>query len=61
MNPKAALHILFDRHTIETAVMRLASEISKEYRNQNPLLVGVLKGSFVFMADLIRHLISHLR
>jgi len=56
MNSKAELHVLFDRHEIETAVGRLASEISKDYRNRNPLLLGVLRGSFVFMADLIRHL-----
>ena len=56
MNSKAELHVLFDRHTIETAVMRLATEISKEYRDTNPLLLGVLRGSFIFMADLIRHL-----
>ena len=56
MNSKAEFHVLFDRHEIETAVRRLASEISKDYRNQNPLLLGVLRGSFVFMADLIRHL-----
>ena len=56
MNSKAELHVLFDRHEIETAVRRLASEISKDYRNRNPLLLGVLRGSFVFMADLIRHL-----
>jgi len=56
MNSKAELHVLFDRHEIKTAVRRLASEISKDYRNQNPLLLGVLRGSFVFMADLIRHL-----
>ena len=56
MNSKAELHILFNRHEIEAAVRRLASEISKDYRNQNPLLLGVLRGSFVFMADLIRHL-----
>ena len=56
MNSKAKLHVLFDRHTIETAVERLASEISTDFRNQNPLLLGVLRGSFVFMADLIRRL-----
>ena len=56
MNSKAEFHVLFNRHEIETAVRRLASEISKDYRNQNPLLLGVLRGSFVFMADLIRHL-----
>lgn len=35
---------------------RLASEIGRDYREKNPLLVGILKGSFVFMADLVRAL-----
>ncbi len=35
---------------------RLASEIGRDYRDKNPLLVGILKGSFVFMADLVRAL-----
>ena len=56
MNPKAEPHILFDRQEIKVTVRRLASEISKDYRNQNPILLGILTGSFVFLADLIRHL-----
>ncbi len=56
MNSKVELHILFDRKEIETAVRRLASEISQDYRHKNPLLLGILRGSFVFLADLIRHL-----
>lgn len=56
MNPKAEPHILFRRQEIKDTVQRLASEISKDYRHQNPLLLGILTGSFVFLADLIRHL-----
>jgi hypoxanthine phosphoribosyltransferase len=56
MNPKAERHVLFDRHEIEVTVRRLASEISQDYHKENPLLLGVLRGSFVFLADLIRHL-----
>jgi hypoxanthine phosphoribosyltransferase len=37
-------------------VARLAAEISHDYRDKNPLLIGILTGSFVFMADLIRAL-----
>ncbi len=37
-------------------MQRLASEISTDYRGKRPLLIGVLKGAFVFLADLIRHL-----
>jgi hypoxanthine phosphoribosyltransferase len=50
------LKILIDRDEIAKAVDRLASEISRDYRGKQPLLIGVLKGSFVFMADLIRQL-----
>jgi len=56
MNSKAELRVLFTRQEIEAAVRRLASEISSDYRNKNPLLLGVLRGSFVFLADLIRQL-----
>ncbi len=56
MNSKAKLHVLFDRQTIEATVRRLASEINSDYHHKNPLLLGILRGSFVFLADLIRHL-----
>jgi hypoxanthine phosphoribosyltransferase len=32
----------------------LAQEISRDYQGKCPLLLGILKGSFVFMADIIR-------
>jgi len=41
---------------IRNAVARLAGEISRDYNGKQPLLIGILKGSFVFMADLIRQL-----
>ncbi|GAH26794.1 unnamed protein product, partial [marine sediment metagenome] len=47
-------HILFTRDEIEATVKRLAAEIRRDYQDKHPLLIGVLKGSFVFMADLIR-------
>lgn len=50
------LKILISRDEIAEAVDRLASEIKKDYQGKQPLLVGVLTGSFVFMADLIRQL-----
>ena len=37
-------------------VTELARQISTDYAGQHPLLVGVLKGAFVFMADLVRRL-----
>jgi hypoxanthine phosphoribosyltransferase len=50
------LKILIDREEIAKAVSRLAREIERDYQDKQPLLIGVLKGSFMFMADLIREL-----
>ncbi len=49
-------HILFRREEIEATVKRLAAEIKEDYQGKHPLLIGILKGSFMFMADLIRFL-----
>ncbi len=46
--------VLFTRDEIEAVVRRLAAEIRRDYQDKHPLLIGVLKGAFVFMADLIR-------
>ncbi len=39
---------------IAARVVELGAEISKDYAERPPLLVGVLKGAFVFLADLAR-------
>src|SRR2546426_2914644 len=46
----------FSEEQIRATVSRVAREISESYRDTCPLLVGVLKGSFVFLADLVREL-----
>jgi len=48
--------VLITQDEIKQAVARLAAEIRQDYKSKEPLLVGILKGSFVFMADLIRQL-----
>ncbi len=50
------LELLFTPGEIESAVARLARDIRRDYRDKNPVLLGVLKGCFVFMADLVRAL-----
>lgn len=50
------IKILISRDEIAKAVARLASEIKRDYQGKQPLLIGVLKGSFMFTADLIRQL-----
>jgi hypoxanthine phosphoribosyltransferase len=48
------LEMLYSEQEISEAVHRLAREIKAEYADKNPVIVGVLKGVFVFAADLIR-------
>ena len=46
--------ILFSRNEIEATVKKLAAEIRKDYQDKCPLVIGILKGSCVFIADLVR-------
>lgn len=46
--------VLFDEKAIKGIVERLGAQISKDYEGKKLLLVSVLKGSVVFMADLMR-------
>lgn len=41
---------------IRGAVRELARQIDRDYADKRPLLVGVLKGCFVFLADLVREM-----
>ena len=54
MDSQPELQIIIRRAEIEATVSRLAAEISQDYHDKHPLLLGVLKGSFMFLADLIR-------
>lgn len=47
---------LFSKETVHERVAEMGRQISRDYQGKNPLFVGVLKGSFVFMADLIREI-----
>jgi len=50
------LKLLFSRKEIAETIARLAREISADYADKRLVLVGVLKGAFVFLADLVRQL-----
>ena len=54
MSSQSKLRILLTSEEIEAKVKTLADEIRRDYQDKHPLLIGVLKGSFMFMADLIR-------
>lgn len=47
---------IFSREWIENAVSRLAGEISADYAGRELLVIVVLKGAFIFAADLVRNL-----
>jgi hypoxanthine phosphoribosyltransferase len=47
-------YVLISEDQIKARIEELGREISRDYEGLDPLFVGVLKGSFVFMADLIR-------
>ena len=51
-----AVEILLSQDQIHRRVHELGIAIAKDYRGRKPHLVGVLKGAWVFMADLIRQL-----
>lgn len=44
------------RTSIENEVKRVAAEINQDYKGKRPLLLGVLNGAFMFVADLMRNL-----
>ncbi len=50
------LEILIDSARISERVAQLGAQISTEYKGRPLHLIGILKGSWVFLADLIRHL-----
>ena len=46
--------ILFSEEQITECVTSLAQMIKKDYQDKYPIFIGVLKGVFIFMADLMR-------
>ncbi|MEC7292745.1 MAG: hypoxanthine phosphoribosyltransferase [Actinomycetota bacterium] len=46
--------ILLSEQQIENRIKELGQQITNDYENKAPLLIGVLKGAFIYMADLAR-------
>jgi hypoxanthine phosphoribosyltransferase len=46
--------ILVDEETLQARIAELGEKITADYADNPPLLVGVLKGAYMFMADLAR-------
>lgn len=50
------MNILIQEDDIKKRIKELGREINNDYKDKNPILVGVLKGAFMFLADLLREL-----
>lgn len=48
--------VLFDAETIQNKVKELGEQLSQDFEGRNPLVICVLKGAFIFMADLVKQL-----
>lgn len=52
--------ILVTREDIQKRSTELGAELTKEYADKNPLVVGILKGAIPFMADIVREIDTYL-
>jgi hypoxanthine phosphoribosyltransferase len=48
--------IMISRKEIESRIHDIARQINMEYKDKNPIFIGVLNGAFLFMADLFRNI-----
>lgn len=48
------MNVLIEENEIKQKVAEIGSQINAEYRDRNPVIIGVLKGAFMFLADLLR-------
>lgn len=47
-------YVVYTQEQIQARIVELGSQISADYAGKDPVLIGVLRGVFVFMADLAR-------
>ncbi len=47
---------LISEKDIENKIREIAEQITRDYADKTPILVGILNGSFIFLADLVREL-----
>ena len=52
--------ILISHDEIVDAAKKLGQQLTKDYQGKNPIFVGILKGSVPFMAELIKHIDTHI-
>ena len=47
--------VLISEEELREAVRKIGEQISRDFEGKDPIFVGVLKGCFIFMADLMRY------
>ena len=52
--------ILISQDEITEAAKKLGARVDKRLWGKNPILVGILKGSIPFMAELVKYIDTHL-
>ena len=52
--------ILVSHDEITEAAKKLGAQLTKDYAGKNPILIGILKGSIPFMAELVKHIDTHI-
>jgi hypoxanthine phosphoribosyltransferase len=50
------LKVLIPQDEIRQTITRIASEIRQDYKDKQPVMISILKGSFIFLADLVRQI-----
>ncbi len=50
------MEVILTEEQIKNKVKEIAKKLKEEYKDKNPCVIGVLKGSFIFLADLIREM-----
>lgn len=55
MQEKDILRVLISEEELRARVAQLGIQLTADYAGKSPIFIGILKGCFVFMADLMRH------
>jgi len=50
------MEILFSEETIQKRIEDMGAELTRDYEGKTLMIIGVLKGCFMFLADLVRHI-----
>ena len=53
--------ILITEEEIQEKVKQLGTQISKDYKGKNPVLICILKGGVVFLSDLMKNITTHVQ